>query len=297
MLDNLYELRAFLTVAQAGSFTKAAAQLGVSASALSHSIRKLEEQLDIKLFNRTTRSIATTDAGEQLFHHLQPLFESIEHNVNTLSEFRNTLKGRLRINGNDHAFAFVLWDKLMAFSRQYPEVELELVSETKFVDIVAGRFDAGIRLGADVAQDMIAVRLSDKMQMAIVATPDYLADHGTPKSVDDLKQHNCLLMRLQSTDSIMQWEFRPNPKSQQLIRFQPRGRLTFNNSHLITRAVKDGQGLAWLPIDSVQAELERGELLEVLSKYAISYDGYHLYYPNRRQNSPLFKALVEALRV
>ncbi|MBN6070025.1 LysR family transcriptional regulator [Aggregatibacter actinomycetemcomitans] len=297
MIDNINELRTFITAAQEGSFTKAAAKLGVSTSALSHSIRKLEEQLNIKLFNRTTRSIATTEAGEQLFQNLLPLFESIEDNLNALSTFRNTLKGKLRINGSDHVFLFVLWDKLMAFAEQYPEMELELTSDTKFVDIVAGRYDAGIRLGSDVAQDMIAVRLSDKMQMAVVGNPDYFARKGTPKKVEDLSEHDCLLFRLPSTDSIMAWDFRPAKQSSPVVQFHPKGQLCFNNSHLISRAVLAGKGLAWLPIDTVHPYLDSGELVEVLSDAAISYDGYHLYYPNRRQNSPLFKALVTALKI
>ncbi|MBN6078129.1 LysR family transcriptional regulator [Aggregatibacter actinomycetemcomitans] len=297
MIDNINELRTFITAAQEGSFTKAAAKLGVSTSALSHSIRKLEEQLNIKLFNRTTRSIATTEAGEQLFQNLLPLFESIEDNLNALSTFRDTLKGKLRINGNDHVFLFVLWDKLMAFSAQYPEMELELTSDTKFVDIVAGRYDAGIRLGSDVAQDMIAVRLSDKMQMAVVGSPDYFARKGTPKKVEDLSEHDCLLFRLPSTDSIMAWDFRPAKQSSPVMKFHPKGQLCFNNSHLISRAVLAGKGLAWLPIDTVHPYLDSSELVEVLSNVAISYDGYHLYYPNRRQNSPLFKALVAALKI
>nr|WP_314738891.1 LysR family transcriptional regulator [uncultured Haemophilus sp.] len=296
MIDNINELRTFITAAQEGSFTKAAAKLGVSTSALSHSIRKLEEQLNIKLFNRTTRSIATTEAGEQLFQNLLPLFESIEDNLNALSTFRNTLKGKLRINGNDHVFLFVLWDKLMAFAEQYPEMELELTSDTKFVDIVAGRFDAGIRLGSDVAQDMIAVRLTDKMQMAVVGTPEYFAKRGTPKKVEDLSEHDCLLVRLPTSESIMTWEFQPAKKSAPVVKFHPKGQLCFNNSHLVARAVLAGKGLAWLPIDTVQPHLDRGELVEVLGNVAISYDGYHLYYPNRRQNSPLFKALVAALK-
>ncbi|AFI86791.1 LysR family transcriptional regulator [Aggregatibacter actinomycetemcomitans] len=297
MIDNINELRTFITAAQEGSFTKAAAKLDVSTSALSHSIRKLEEQLNIKLFNRTTRSIATTEAGEQLFQNLLPLFESIEDNLNALSTFRNTLKGKLRINGNDHVFLFILWDKLMAFAEQYPEMELELTSDTKFVDIVAGRFDAGIRLGSDVAQDMIAVRLSDKMQMAVVGTPEYFAKKATPKKVEDLGEHECLLVRLPTSDSIMTWEFQPAKKSAPVVKFHPKGQLCFNNSHLISRAVLAGKGLAWLPIDTMQPYLDSGELVEVLSNVAISYDGYHLYYPNRRQNSPLFKALVAALKI
>lgn len=175
-------------------------------------------------------------------------------------------------------------------------MELELTSDTKFVDIVAGRFDAGIRLGSDVVQDMIAVRLTDKMQMAVVGTPEYFAKKGTPKKVDDLSQHNCLLTRLPSSDSIMAWEFQPKKKSDNVVKFHPKGQQCFNSSYLIRRAVVEGKGLAWLPIDTVQEHLDRGELVEVLSNVAISYDGYHLCYPNRRQNSPPFKALVAALK-
>lgn len=210
MIENMNELRNFIVIAQAGSFTKAAARL-VSASALSHSMRKLEEQLKIKLFNRTTRSVATTEAGEQLFKKLFPLFESIEDNMNALSTFRDTLNGTLRINGADHAFLYVIWDKLLAFMQKYPEVKLELTSDMKFADIVAGRFDAGIRLGREVDQV----------------------------------------------------------------------------SHL---------GLALIPKDRVVEELEKGDVVEILSNYAFNHEGYHLYYPNRRQNTPLFRALVEELK-
>lgn len=301
MIDNINELRTFIVVAQQGSFTKAAAKLGVSTSALSHSIRKLEEQLNIKLFNRTTRSIATTEAGEQLFQNLLPLFESIEDNLNALSTFRDTLSGKLRINGNDHAFLCVIWDKLMAFMARYPDVELELTSDLKFVDIVSGRFDAGIRLGHGLQQDMIAVKISDDMQMGVFATPDYLAKHGTPKTLEDLNAHRCISVKIPSMDGVMQWEFMPKGKKrkydpQSVIKWQPKGRLLLNNSHLVSRAVVTGQGLAWLSRDWIRGEIERGEVVEVLPEYAVHYDGYHLYYPNRRQNAPLFKALVEALR-
>lgn len=295
MLENLNELRAFVVVAQTGSFTKAGERLGVSTSALSHSIRKLEEQLKVKLFHRTTRSISTTEAGEQLFRQLQPLFERIEDNVNALNSFRDTLSGKLRINGSDHAFTFALWEKFADFLRRYPEVELELTSDAKFVDIVAGRFDAGIRLGEALEQDMIAARVSNDMQMAVVATPQYLAEQGIPKTVEALKQHQCINIKMPSGEGIIQWEFR-QPNSQEIVKFNPKGRLILNNNFLAAKACLSHLGLAWMPKDRVQVELDSGELVEVLSDYTMNYGGYYLYYPNRHQNSPLFKALVAALR-
>ena len=295
MIDNMNELRSFIIVAQTGSFTKAAARLNVSTSALSHSMRKLEEQLKIKLFNRTTRSVATTEAGEQLFRQLLPLFESIEDNINALSTFRDTLNGTLRINGADHVFMYAIWDKLLNFMEKYPEVKLELTSDMKFTDIVAGRFDAGIRLGREVDQDMIAVRISDDMQMALVATPEYLAKNGTPQTLQDLTQHQCVCVRMPTSEGLFVWEFR-SPDSQEIIKFTPNGRLVVNNNYLAQKAFLSHLGLALMPKDRMAKELARGEVVELLPEYAMHYDGYHLYYPNRRQNSPLFKALVECLR-
>lgn len=295
MIDNMNELRSFIVVAQTGSFTKAAARLGVSTSALSHSMRKLEEQLKIKLFNRTTRSVATTEAGEQLFKRLYPLFESIEDNVNELSTFRDTLNGTLRINGADHSFMYAIWDKLLVFMEKYPEVKLELTSDMKFTDIVAGRFDAGIRLGKQVDQDMIAVRISDDMQMALMATPQYLEKNGTPQTISDLVKHKCLCVRMPTSEGIFVWEFR-SPETKEVIKFTPSGRLVVNNNFLAKKACLSHLGVALMPKDRMAKELERGEVVEVLNDYAMSYEGYHLYYPNRRQNSLLFKALVEVLK-
>lgn len=295
MIENMNELRSFIVVAQTGSFTKAAAHLGVSTSALSHSMRKLEAQLKIKLFNRTTRSVATTEAGEQLFTQLFPLFERIEDNVNALSTFRDTLNGTLRINGADHAFLYVIWDKLLAFMHKYPEVKLELTSDMKLADIVAGRFDAGIRLGNAVDQDMIAVRISEDMQMALVATPQYLARNGTPQTVNDLTQHQCLCIRMPTSEGIFVWEFR-SPETGELIKFMPSGRLVVNNNSLAKKACLSHLGLALMPKDRMAPALESGEVVEVLPNYAMRYDGYHLYYPNRRQNSPLFQALLACLK-
>ncbi|OOF52187.1 LysR family transcriptional regulator [Rodentibacter trehalosifermentans] len=296
MIENMNELRSFIVVAQTNSFTKAAARLSVSTSALSHSMRKLEEQLKIKLFNRTTRSVSTTEAGEQLFKKLFPLFESIEDNINALSTFRDTLNGTLRINGADHSFLYAIWDKLLAFMQKYPEVNLELTSDMKFADIVAGRFDAGIRLGKEVDQDMIAIRISEDMQMALVATPQYLKKYGTPKSINDLTEHQCLCVRMPTSEGLFVWEFR-SPKTQELIKFTPSGRLIVNNNFLVKKACLSHLGLALIPKDRIAEELKKGEVVEILSDHALNYEGYHLYYPNRRQNSPLFKALVEELKL
>lgn len=297
MKSNLNDLKAFLAVAEAGSFTKAGAQLGVSQSALSHCIKALEERLNLKLFHRTTRSIATTEAGEQLYQRLLPLFTEIEEELAQLSQFRNAISGRLRINGNEHVFQTVLGEKFQQFMQAYPEVELELVAENRFIDIVAERFDAGIRLGSDVEKDMIAVRVSADLQMATVASHDYLARYGTPKTPYDLTEHRCLCYRLPSSGGIMTWEFRDPYQKERVVKVQPQGRFTTNAAFLQQQQVLAGQGILWTPLDTVATPIEQGNLVRLLPDWEMSYEGYHLYYPNRRQHSPLFRALVEALRV
>lgn len=295
MKENLNDLRAFLLVAQTGSFTKAAAQMGVSQSALSHSIRGIEDRLQIKLFHRTTRSISNTEAGEQLYQRLLPLFDEIDQEINGLSEFRNALKGVLRINGNEHVFRDVLADKFAEFAKRYPEVALELVAEDRFVDIVAERFDAGIRLGADVAKDMIALRISPDLTMVTAASPNYLAQNGTPKTPFDLTEHTCLKHRLATLGGILAWEFR-DPLTQKIVKVQPQGKLTSNNGFLLQNYALQDLGILWCPQNSIQAELESGKLVPILTDWTMHYEGYHLYYPDRRQNSPLLKALIEVLR-
>lgn len=295
MKENLNDLRAFLKVAETGSFTKAAAQMGVSQSALSHSIRGIEERLKLKLFHRTTRSISTTDAGEQLFQRILPLFAEIDREIDELGEFRNSITGSLRINGNEHCFRYVLADKFAQFAQHYPEVNLELVAEDRFVDIVAERFDAGIRLGNDVAKDMIAVRISPDLQMVAAASPNYLTQHGTPKTPFDLIQHHCLKHRLATFGGIMVWEFF-DPKTKKTVKVQPQGSITANNGFLLKNYASQGLGIIWTPQDSIQAELDSGELVPVLADWAMNYGGYYLYYPDRRQHSPLFQALVRSLR-
>lgn len=250
------------------------------------------------MLNRTTRSIHPTEAGEMLYHSLAVKFADIKQCVDDLSQFRNTLQGKLKINANDHAFIYTLWHKFERLMREYPEIELELVSNHRFVDIVAEGFDAGIRLGRDVAKDMIAQRIAPDMQMCVVASPDYWAKHGTPNTPNELTSHRCLRFRLPSTGGIMAWEFvqtdrTESPSSQ---KFLPQGEFVATSSTFLHHAAKQGAGVIWTPKDSVQTDLDKGILQEMLANYVVSYEGYHLYYPNKRQNSPIFRALVACLK-
>lgn len=295
MKENLNDLRAFLVVAQQGSFTKAARQMGVSPSALSHSIRGVEERLQVKLFNRTTRSVSTTDAGERLYQRLLPLFDGIDREVDALSEVRDAVRGKVRINGTRHVFDHVLRERIGRFVQTHPEIEVELVGDSRFVDIVADRFDFGIRLGDDVEKDMIAVRVSPDMRMCVVATPAYLTVHGTPQTPADLVHHECIRMLL-ADGSALVWEFADPAQPGRVAKVQPQGRFASNLEGCLRSALQHGQGLLWTPRDTVADLLAAGEVVPVLEDWAISYPGYHLYYPNRHHQSPVFRAVVEALR-
>ena len=295
MKENLNDLRAFLVVAQQGSFTKAARQMGVSPSALSHSIRGVEERLQVKLFNRTTRSVSTTDAGERLYQRLLPLFDGIDREVDALSEVRDAVRGKVRINGTRHVFDHVLRERIGRFVQTHPEIEVELVGDSRFVDIVADRFDFGIRLGDDVEKDMIAVRVSPDMRMCVVATPAYLTVHGTPQTPADLVHHECIRMLL-ADGSALVWEFADPAQPGRVAKVQPQGRFASNLEGCLRSALLHGQGLLWTPQDTVADLLAAGEVVPVLEDWAISYPGYHLYYPNRHHQSPVFRAVVEALR-
>lgn len=295
MKENLNDLRAFLVVAQQGSFTKAARQMGVSPLALSHSIRGVEERLQVKLFNRTTRSVSTTDAGERLYQRLLPLFDGIDREVDALSEVRDAVRGKVRINGTRHVFDHVLRERIGRFVQTHPEIEVELMGDSRFVDIVADRFDFGIRLGDDVEKDMIAVRVSPDMRMCVVATPAYLTAHGTPQTPADLVHHECIRMLL-ADGSALVWEFADPAQPGRVAKVQPQGRFASNLEGCLRSALLHGQGLLWTPQDTVADLLSAGEVVPVLEDWVISYPGYHLYYPNRHHQSPVFRAVVEALR-
>ena len=293
-MQNFNELNYFLTLAQAKSFVKAGQLLGISSSALSHSMKNLETRLNLRLFNRTTRNVSLTEAGQQLFEQLLPLYQAINHEVDALSDFLNTPSGLIRINAPAVAAETVLYPKLKSILNQYPKIRLEIVVDNRWVDIVKEGFDMGIRLGNEIAKEMIAVPISDPLKMVLVASPDYLATHGTPKTLDDLYKHSLIGVRISAGHgSEMQWEFK---YKKELITFEPKSQLSINN-HLRLQAVLDGLGIAWIAHMSVADAIHSGQLVELLPEYAMTYDPLYLYYPSRRGHSNVFKLIVEALKV
>ncbi len=298
MAENLNDLRAYILVAQVGSFTKAAGQLGVSQSALSYTIKTLEDRIGVKLLNRTTRSVSPTQAGERLLEDIEPLIAGIDQKLGKLNEFRDSPRGTLRINSSEHVINVLLWEKLAKFAKNYPDIVLEITTDYALTDIVKDRFDIGIRLGGDIDKDMIAVRVTPDVQMAVVASPDYLAINGTPVSPKDLINHRCLTMRLPRHENIMGWEFQSTEKKQlqNVIHYRPQSAMIVNHAHLLVKGAVDGLGLAWIPSAMAENELNNGALISVLNEYAISYDGYYMYYPSRNA-SPLFRLFVDALKL
>jgi len=291
--ENFNDLQAFLVVARAGSFTKAAAQLGVSQSALSQTIRGLEARLGLRLLTRTTRSVAPTEAGERLLSTIGPHFEEVEAELAALSDLRDKPAGTIRISTAEHAAITVVWPKLEKVLLDYPEVKVEINIDYGFTDIVAQRFDAGVRLGDSVARDMVAVRIAPDMRMAVVGSPAYFARRSPPATPQDLAAHECVNLRLPTLGGLYAWEFE---KDGHQLKVHVEGQLIFNSSTPRVRAVLAGYGLACLPEDMVQSHITSGELVRVLEDWCPSYTGYHLYYPSRRQASPAFKLLVNALR-
>lgn len=291
--DNFNDLLSFMVVARERSFTRAAAQLGVSQSALSHAMRNLEARLDVCLLTRTTRSVAPTEAGEQLFRRLSPHLQEIEQELSALRDTRDKPAGNIRITAGEHALSAVLWPVLKPFMAQYPDIHIEVSVDDGLTDIVDGRFDAGVRLGEQIARDMVAVRIAPDMRMAVVGSPDYFARHGMPGAPEQLEDHRCINIRLPTRGGLYAWEFARDGRE---LRVRVEGQLTLNNLDRRIDAAKAGLGLAYLPEDSVQAELSDGRLVRVLEAWCPPFDGYHLYYPSRRQHTAAFALLVEALR-
>lgn len=294
-MENLNDLQLFVLVAQQRSFTRAAAQLGVSPSAVSHAVKNLEARLNIKLLQRSTRSVSLTQAGEKLLADLTPLLTNIQYALDGLGQYQNSLRGRLRINGSESAFR-CLSDKLYAFAQQYPEVKLELIADIRFIDIVAENFDIGIRLGEDVAKDMIAVRISPDLPMAVVATPDYFAKYDKPQNLHDLVHHQTLALRLPTHGGLLAWEFSDPDHRGKVIKVQPNDTFVTNSTSIYYQTLLQGQGLGWVMYEQVADDLQTGRLIEVLQDWRMVYQGYHLYYPNRRANDALFFTFVEAMR-
>ena len=291
--DNLNDLSAFVAVARERSFTKAAAKLAVSQSALSHTIRGLEERLGLRLLTRTTRSVSPTEAGERLFQTVRPRLEEIDAEIAALSELREKPSGTIRITAVEHAADTVLWPRLAKLLRQYPDIKVEIVIDYGPTDIVAERYDAGVRLGEQVAKDMIAVRIGPDQRMAVVAAPAYFVKRSLPSTPRELIGHNCINLRLLTRGGLYAWEFE---KGKRQLRAHVEGQLIFNGTTQILNAALAGFGLAYVPEDLAQPYLSKGRLKRVLEDWCPPFSGYHLYYPSRRQPTPAFAVLVEALR-
>jgi DNA-binding transcriptional LysR family regulator len=291
--ENLNDLLAFVAVARDRSFTKAAAKLGVSRSALSHTLRGLEARLGIRLLTRTTRNVATTPAGERLLRSVGHRFEEIEVELERLSELRDTPAGTIRITATEFATESVLLPKLAKVLPNYPDVRVEIVIDYGLTDIVAARYDAGVRWGEQVAKDMVAVRIGPDMRMAVVAAPSYFATRSAPRRPQDLTAHNCINLRLPTHGGMYAWEFE---KGKRKLHVHVDGQLVFNSSTEVINAASIGLGVAFVPEGAVERHVATGRLTRALEDWCPWSSGYHLYYPSRRQSSPAFALVVEALR-
>ncbi|GKX49919.1 LysR family transcriptional regulator [Budvicia aquatica] len=291
--ENINDLISFSVVAKEKSFTRAAAKLGISQSALSHAIRGLEERLGIRLLTRTTRSVAPTDAGEQLLSRIDPQLLEIEQGLSLLSGQKESPGGTIRLTSAEHSAQTVLWPAIEKFLPKYPDIKVEITIDYGLRDIVAERYDAGIRLGEQVAKDMIAVRIGPDMRMAVVATPSYMAGKPHPVTPQDLQHHNCINLRLPTLGGVYAWEFE---KEGRPLRVRVEGQLILNSNSQIMKAVLAGLGMAFVPEDTVQKELKSGKLVRFLADWCELFPGYFLYYPSRRQHTPAFALLIDALR-
>ncbi|MEX7693750.1 LysR family transcriptional regulator [Enterobacter hormaechei] len=291
--DNFNDLLSFMVVARERSFTRAAAQLGVSQSALSHAMRNLEARLEVRLLTRTTRSVAPTEAGEQLFMRLSPHLLEIEQELTALRDTRDRPAGNIRLTAGEHAMSAVLWPVLKPFMAQYPDINVEVTVDDGLTDIVDGRFDAGVRLGEQVAKDMIAIRIAPDMRMAVVGSADYLHRFGVPDTQEQLDQHRCINMRLPTRGGLYAWEFERDGRE---LRVRVDGQLILNSLPQRIDAAENGLGLAYVPEDAVQDALAEGRLVRVLEAWCPAFAGYHLYYPSRRQHTSAFSLLIAALR-
>ena len=287
------DVLAFLAVAKERSFTKAAAKLGVSQSALSHTVRELEARLGLRLLSRTTRSVAPTEAGERLLRAVGPRFDEINAELAALSELRGKPAGTVRITAGEHAAESILWPTVAKLLPDYPDIRIEIVVDQGLTDIVAERYDAGVRLGEQVARDMIAVRIGPDMRMAVVGAPSYFANRPKPRTPQELTEHNCINLRLPTYGGLYAWEFEKGGRE---LKVRVEGQLVFNTVGLRLKAVLAGLGLAYLPEEQAHAQLESGELIRALADWCPPFSGYHLYYPSRRQPAPAFALLVDALR-
>jgi DNA-binding transcriptional LysR family regulator len=292
-MENFNDLAAFATVARERSFTRAAAKLGVSPSALSQTIRNLEERLGLRLLTRTTRSVASTEAGERLLRTIAPRFEEIEAELTALSELRDKPAGTVRITAGEHPAISVLQPALKRFLPDYPEIQVEIIIDYGLTDIVAEGYDAGVRMGEQVAKDMIAVRIGPDMRMAVVASPAYFERHPLPETPQDLTAHKCINIRLPTYGGLFPWGLE---KDNREVKVRGEGQLVFNSLSMRLHSALDGLGVAYVPEDQVLPYIADGRLVRVLEDWCPYFPGYHLYYPSRRHSSPALAIFADVLR-
>ncbi|MBP1859355.1 LysR family transcriptional regulator [Rhizobium herbae] len=292
--EDLNDMLWFLAVAEERSFTKAAAKLGTSQSTISHTIKKLEARMGLRLLTRTTRSVVPTEAGERLIRSLAPRIEELETEIDQLMEFRDKPSGTVRITLSDYAQESVVWPKLRPLLRNYPDIKVELNSDNGFRNIVEEKFDAGVRLGESVDKDMIAVRIGPDWRLVAVASPQYLSSRAVPETPQDLVGHDCINHRQSRAGGLYAWEFEKNGRE---VRVRVDGQLIFNTSYAMIDAAVAGYGIAYVPETLVERDLGAGRLIQILDDWSPMFPGYYLFYPSRRQNSPAFKVVVDALRV
>ena len=291
--ENVNDYLAFIAVAREQSFTKAAAQLGVSQSGLSYTVRTLEERLGLRLLTRTTRSVSVTEAGERLLNRIAPHFDEIEQEIAALSGMRDKPAGTVRITTVEHAAETILWPKLAPLLLNYPDINIEIISEYALKDIVADRYDAGVRLGEQVDKDMISVPIARDFRFAVVGAPSYFEGREPPITPNDLTEHSCLKLRLPTHGGFYIWEFYKDGRE---LKVRIEGRAAFSTLGMMRQAALDGLGLAYLAEDQVDALIQEGRLVRVLADWSPPRPAYHLYYPSRRQHSPAFALVLEALR-
>lgn len=291
--SNLTDITAFIAVAREGNFTKAAAKLGVSQSALSQTIRNFEARLGVRLLARTTRKVAPTEAGERLIQTVAPRLDEVEAELAALTGMRDKPAGTVRIAAGEHAAEVLLWPVIERLLPIYPDIRIELVIDNGLTDIIEQRLDAGVRLGESIAKDMVAVRIGPDIRMAVVGTPDYFAKHSRPSAPQDLTAHNCINLRLPTAGSLYAWEFQKDGRE---LKVRVDGQLVVNTATMATKAALAGAGLACVPEERVLSYVKRGDLVRVLSDWCPPFVGFHLYYPSRRQPTPAFVIVADALR-
>ncbi len=290
---DLNDITAFLAIAREGSFTRAAAKLGVSPSALSQTIRNLEARMGLRLLTRTTRSIAPTEAGERLIQTVGPKLDEVDAELAAMTALRDKPAGTVRLSAGEHPADLILWPAVHKLLPQYPDITVEIIVDNGLTDIVADRLDAGVRLGEQIAKDMVAVRIGPDLRMAVVGAPAYFDGRKRPRTPQELTEHRCINLRLPTAGGLYAWEFEKGGRE---LRVRVEGQLVFNTASLALKAALDGAGLAFVPEDRILAHVKEGRLIRVLADWCPPFAGFHLYYPSRRQPTPAFAVLVNALR-